>query len=136
MINKKWKWVAVDEGGYIYVFTNRPPMSKDRPVWMCAIGDCVRCDDFFSYEGDWKGSLHEIIHHEDGKIEFRKALPELKVDDPVFVRDFQDEDWTPRHFFRWTTDGRVMTFPHGTSSFTIKESDLFEPTTWEQYKLP
>ena len=136
MIDKKWMWVARDKNGGVYVFSSRPVVSDDRPVWRCEAGDFVRCDSLFSDQGDWKDSLHEIIHHEDGKIEFRKALPELKVDDPVLVLT-DTGSWLTRHFAGWSSDGDIITWEEGRTSFTSYVNKGFgSREVWREYKLP
>ena len=135
MIDKKWKWVAKDADDGIYLFQRRPIIIGTK--WSDAKEASYYVDsDLWTLHSAWKDSLHEIIHHEDGKIEFRKARPELKVDDPVLVREDPNDDWVPRHFCEWTTDGRVRAYPHGTTSFTAKDGGFDSPTTWEEYKLP
>lgn len=137
MIDKKWKWVAKDEDGSIWAYVERPFVGKDLHWHLDHCGD----EDVESFSilkidtADWKDSLHEIIHHEDGKIEFRKARPELKVDDPVFVRDSDRNEWLPRHFAQWEDTGDIEVWPYGHTSFTAQEDEEL-PVPYLQYKLP
>lgn len=132
MIDKKWKWVARDEDGRTFVFTKRPIAVG--PAWGCSPA-FLAVTDLFNLKDDWEESLHEIIHHEDGKIEFRKARPELKVDDPVFVRDRDGEGWKRRHFAQWGDTGGIEVWPYGHTSFTAPEDEEL-PVFYLQYKLP
>lgn len=44
-------------------------------------------------------------------------LYDLKVDDKVFVRDFENRDWYPRHFAEVKND-KIAVFINGKTSFT------------------
>ena len=93
MIDKKWKWLAKDADGVIYLYQRRPRIIgvtwSDSKDLTCSPESILWADIPFQ----WKDSLHEILHHEDGKIEFRKARPELKVDDPVLVKNNEGSQW-------------------------------------------
>lgn len=134
MIDKKWKWVAKDDSAQVFVFSVHPKMLEHR--WASSQGtDTILKTKMLVIEGNWQDSLHEIIHHEDGKIEFRKARPELKVDAPVWVRDTPTDNWKPRHFKNWTADGKIETWWGGLTSFTSSEERI-EYASWNEYKLP
>ena len=49
---------------------------------------------------------------------FRNARPDLKIDDPVWVR-FNDV-WKPRHFAGWDADGRMGIWAFGCTSHTTE----------------
>ena len=57
-------------------------------------------------------------------------LPDLPVDAPIMVRNYEDESWGHRHFAGWK-DGKVTTFMAGRTSFTEKIA-----IDWKQWRLP
>lgn len=63
----------------------------------------------------------------------RKARPDLKIDDPVWVQESTGR-WLPRHFAGWSDDGRIQAFGSGTTSHTnkIEGSGV---STWKFYYL-
>lgn len=135
MIDKKWKWVAKGKhAASMFIFKIKPDMSGENGPTSACYKDWKELSTtvFPLIEGDWKDSLHEIIHHEDGKIEFRKARPELKVDDPVLVRSNVEHGWVGRHFAGWTDQGRIVTWEAGRTSFTAVPNR----EVWKYYKLP
>ena len=134
MIDKKWKWVAKDKNGAVYVFTQRPKIEVGRISWTTpGEGGYEPSGPIFILDDDWKESLHEIIHHEDGKIEFRKVRPELKVDDPVLVKLRRSTQWSRRHFACWDEkNGLIRCWDEGRTSFTSEGIN----SVWDDYKLP
>ena len=134
MIDKKWKWVAKDSSSAIYVFTAKPVLLDYHEEWKPG-GECESCSRVLVINGNWKDSLHEIIHHEDGKIEFRKARPELKVDDPVLVRSNVAHGWVGRHFAGWDGDGHILVWDFGCTSFSATTNHA-KASPWPEYKLP
>lgn len=136
MIDKKWKWVAKDENNQTYLFIERPVLTKDNAllVWKTQHSNNWHpCNEIISLQDNFVDSLYEIIHHADGKIEFRKARPDLNVDDPVLVRVSENDEWVPRHFSGWDdSTGKIRTFDNGQTSFTAEQGS----SQWEQYKLP
>ena len=132
MIDKKWKWVAKDSSSAIYVFTAKPVLLDYHEEWKPG-GECESCSRVLVINGNWKESLHEIIHHEDGKIEFRKVRPELKVDDPVLVKLRIADRWSCRHFASWDKKtGLIRCWDDGRTSFTAEGIS----SVWDVYKLP
>lgn len=56
---------------------------------------------------------------------------DVPVDTKVFVKDFEDNEWIPRHFSHFE-NGYVFTFVNGATSFT---SNREETTSWRFAKL-
>lgn len=56
---------------------------------------------------------------------------DVPVDAKVFVKDFEDNEWIPRHFSHFE-NGDVFTFANGATSFT---SNREETTSWRFAKL-
>ena len=63
----------------------------------------------------------------------RKARPNLKIDEPVWVQD-RKGGWLPRHFAGWSDDGRIQVFLDGTTSHTGKIGAC-GVSTWKFYSL-
>lgn len=63
---------------------------------------------------------------------YEKKRPDLNVDDPIWVRDKDDDGWMPMHFKSWDTDG-VIVWSQGTTS----HSAVNELSTWlfREYSL-
>jgi len=56
---------------------------------------------------------------------------DLNVDDKVFVRHEESDNWTPRHFAQLKF-GKVFVFGLGRSSFTNEERDLASFKYWKK----
>lgn len=129
-IDKKWKWIAKDENGKVYVYENIPKMSEREwhgpdviflPIHIVGLNNIP-----------WKQSLHEIHHTEDGII-LTPFLSGLIVDDPVMVRNHKNDQWSCRHFAKWGVRGELLTWAHGVTSFTSQHGFT---TKWDYYRLP
>jgi hypothetical protein len=59
-----------------------------------------------------------------------QPLPDLPVDAPIMVRNYEYESWGHRHFAAWKY-GKVTTFMGGRTSFTENVT-----IDWEQWRLP
>lgn len=56
----------------------------------------------------------------------------VPVDTKVYVRDFENGFWIPRHFARFE-DGKIVTWNDGATSFSI--DDFNNVSKWNQGKL-
>lgn len=56
---------------------------------------------------------------------------DVPIDAKVFVKDFEDNEWIPRHFSHFEND-YVFTFVNGATSFTCTQD---ETTSWNFAKL-
>ena len=83
-IDKKWKWIAKDEVGLVYVYENIP--IKKEYTWERAKGSgAYNLAPVYPIELNsipWGQSLYEIRHTEDGII-LTPFLSDLIIDDPV-----------------------------------------------------
>lgn len=61
----------------------------------------------------------------------RNVWDDVPVDTKIFVKDFEDNEWIPRHFSHFE-NGYVMTFVNGGTSFTCTQD---ETTSWRFAKL-
>jgi hypothetical protein len=59
--------------------------------------------------------------------------PDLKIDDPVLVRDNADGKWLKKHFAGWSDDGRMQTWPYGGTSWSNEEELV--PHKWDHWKI-
>ena len=130
-IDKKWKWIAKDEDGRVYVYENMPKMSEQGWYGTSAALPCVRIIGLSNIH--WDQSLHEIRHTVDGIILIPSWKPSFIVDDPVMVKNFDDEQWMCRHFARWGVRGELLTWEYGTTSFTSQHGFTAK---WNYYRLP
>ncbi len=48
-----------------------------------------------------------------------KAKPNLEVDTKVFVRNFDNHNWTPRRFKKWSRCGKMVCYIASLTSFKI-----------------
>ena len=133
-IDKKWKWIAKDEDGKVYVYSRMP--QKQEVVWMLnsVLGGHFRTS---LYPIDlnnipWDQSLHEICHTEDG-IVLTPYRPDFAIDDPVMVRNNKEWKWERRHFAKWGVRGELLTWQHGATSFTSLHGFTAK---WKYYRLP
>ena len=60
-----------------------------------------------------------------------EPLPGLAVDAPVMVKDPGNSRWFKRHFAAWHSDGRIICWDNGCTSFTSKDQK-----SWEYWRLP
>ena len=133
-IDKKWKWVAKDENGLVYAYSGMPQkkeiswIRKSAHEWHCSVS--LYPTELNSIP--WDQSLHEIRHTEDG-ITFIPWRPSFIVDDPVMVRNHNNEQWSCRHFAKWGLRGELLTWGYGTTSFTSEHGFTAE---WKYYRLP
>ena len=68
----------------------------------------------------------EIVMNYEPKVDWTK----VPVDTKVLVRDYEEENWTKRHFSKYE-GGKIYTYPNGTSSFTNNG----ETISWNYCKL-
>ena len=84
-IDKKWKWIAKDGDGRVYVFDNIPKMSEQD--WYGPAAVALPSIHIIGLSNiPWDQSLHEIQHTDDGLI-LMPWRPRFIVDAPVMVRD-------------------------------------------------
>lgn len=59
---------------------------------------------------------------------------DFKVDDPVLVRDYEDEEWKKRYFAGVSDKGKPLTFPLGCTSWSSEEVNVRHG--WNYCKKP
>ena len=129
-IDKKWKWMAKDETGAMYMYEDIPKMRKQD--WYYQDGAAFLTIHIVGLSNiPWDQSLHEIRHTDDGLI-LMPWRPSFIVDDPVMVRNCEKCSWVRRHFAGWTDKGRIQAWDRGGTSFSSTEN----AKTWAYYRLP
>lgn len=133
-IDIRWKWMAKDDNGVVYVYEDIP-VKREHTWEREKISEAYRLASIYPIELNsipWDQSLHEIWHTEDGLI-LMPWRPNLVVDDPVMVRNCENEKWTCRHFAKWGLRGELLTWENGTTSFTSLHGFTAK---WVYYRLP
>ena len=131
-IDKKWKLMAMDKNGRVYEYKDMP-LNKEQ-VWRLGL-ELEAITSLYLVELNsipWDQSLHEIQHTDDGLI-LMPWRPSFIVDDPVMVRNCENNKWERRHFARWGAHGELLAWQHGATSFTSSHGLTVE---WSYYRLP
>lgn len=98
--------------------------SKDYPV-VGLIGNVTTAN--YTETGKYFTSGIDCAHD---LIEYNPAM-DLKIDQPLWVRDSANDGWEPRHFARVDKKGRVCCWAGGCTSHTSDEK--LESTVYWQY---
>lgn len=112
---------------------------KLEPVHVSAAGEIKRCAHSSCHScifhdkkfvSDCTGRYQEWLEKE-YKPEDYVDWSKVDIDTPVFVRDSEDEDWIPRHFYKFE-NGLLYAFQEGKTSFTSYELSCMN---WKHMKL-
>lgn len=116
----------------IAVTGNSIAVDKKGNFYRCSELDCEDCifsrveqDDSYCGEKIKKWSEQEYV---EPPVDWSK----VPVDTKVYVRDFDNGFWIPRHFARFE-DGKIVTWNDGATSFSI--DDFNNVSKWNQGKL-
>jgi hypothetical protein len=107
-------WVAEDENRKQYFYSEKP---KEIDCSFMNMGPVMELQSRLDLGSDWRKSLRRVINNK-----VQEPRPELKIDDPVLVKDSEGEPWRKRHFAGWDKSGKVKVFLHGKTSFSIENS--------------
>lgn len=120
-----WRYIVGGDGTFVYVTKNEPFIFSGMYK---ANGDKYRCIEIIS------GTLPSLetcdvinIAEELGIIDWRN----VKVDTPVLVRDFENQDWKKRHF-AFFDDELIYTWDGGATSWSVKNKGAMP---WKYAKL-
>lgn len=124
IIDKKWRWLAMDKSGKWFFFNEKPKIRLASSIWLsiwdsCDEGTMVDRTILNSFpDFPWKESLHQRIDDDGDNSYWEKVvtLPDLKVDDPVWV--FCKGTWLSRHFKCWDMNSHMVAFSGGMTSHT------------------
>jgi hypothetical protein len=125
-IHSKYKWIAKDQCGSWFVYTDKPIIREYywRPKHDSGPGSAHVPIEVPELKGvDWKSCCFELV---DGKIKI-----DIKKDDPLLVRDSR-RDFVKRHFHSFNVDGSINCYQNGTTSWSNENGT----TTWQEWKLP
>lgn len=107
-------------------------VDKKGNFYRCSELDCEDCifsrvelDESYCGEKTKKWSEQEYV---ETPVDWLK----VPVDTKVYVRDFDNGFWIPRHFARFE-DGKIVTWNDGATSFSI--DDFNNVSKWNQGKL-
>lgn len=107
-------------------------VDKKGNFYRCSELDCEDCifsrvelDESYCGEKTKKWSEQEYV---ETPVDWLK----VPVDTKVYVRDFDNGFWIPRHFARFE-DGKIVTWNDGVTSFSI--DDFNNVSKWNQGKL-
>lgn len=108
--------IAVDEKGNLY-------KCSELKCDDCIFGDLGDCRSCYERVKEW--SEQEYV---EPPVDWSK----VPVDTKVYVRDFDNGFWIPRHFARFE-DGKIVTWNDGATSFSI--DDFNNVSKWNKGKL-
>jgi len=105
-------------------------------VWDCEVQTPERAIFIaYDYVSDCEEFRYFVSNGRDNDVYkyCRPARPELKVDDPVWVREFSEAEWCPRHFSDWDDDGKIRCWEEGKTSHSSEIKDRVK-VAWSQYR--
>ena len=120
-----WRYIVGGDATFVYITKNKPFILDGM---YRANGDKYRCIDLIN------GMLPSLevcdvmnIAEELGIVDWSK----VKVDTPVLVRDFENQDWKKR-YFAFFDDELIYTWDGGATSWSVKNKDAIP---WKYAKL-
>lgn len=123
-----WRYIVADKYDNVYLTNEKPSMFDD--VDEVRISSCKK---YIGITGVMaalpKLSANEVfdIAEELGIVDWSK----VKVDTPVLVRDFENQDWKKR-YFAFFDDELIYTWDGGATSWSVKNKDAIP---WKYAKL-
>lgn len=75
ILDKKWKYIAKDSDDNTWIFSDKPVFKPDHKRWAADSGETFNIGDNHLTDFTPEDSLHEIIHHKDSSISFKKVKP-------------------------------------------------------------
>ena len=123
-----WRYIVADKYDNMYLTNEKPSMFDD--VDEVRISSCKK---YIGITGVMaalpKLSANEVfdIAEELGIVDWSK----VKVDTPVLVRDFENQDWKKR-YFAFFDDELIYTWDGGATSWSVKNKDAIP---WKYAKL-
>lgn len=121
-----WKYYVKSVGGIAFVTTKRPVMNDG--ILDINSGGHVKCINNISKIMP-QIERNEVLNiaEELGIVDWSK----VKVDTPVLVRDFENQDWKKR-YFAFFDDELIYTWDGGATSWSVKNKDAIP---WKYAKL-
>ena len=123
-----WRYIVADNYDNIYLTNEKPVMFDD--VDEVRISSCekrIGATGFIKILPKLKPNEVFSIEEELGIVDWSK----VKVDTPVLVRDFENQDWKKR-YFAFFDDELIYTWDCGATSWSVKNKDAIP---WKYAKL-
>lgn len=123
-----WRYIVANKYDNIYLTNEKPSMFDD--VDEVRISSCKKCIGITGIMAALpKLSANEVfdIAEKLGIVDW----PKVKVDTPVLVRDFENQDWKKR-YFAFFDDELIYTWDGGATSWSVKNKDAIP---WKYAKL-
>ncbi len=95
-------------------------------IGLVSSGNSDESAEFFTSEGD-----HDIS---DWSLVEVTPYDGYQIDDPVMVRDHDDQEWNRRHFAGVSPEGLAVTWSWGKTSWTARRPD--ERENWSECRRP
>lgn len=123
-----WRYIVANKYDNIYLTNEKPSMFDD--VDEVRISSCKK---YIGITGVM-ASLPKLSANEVFDIAEKLGIvdwPKVKVDTPVLVRDFENQDWKKR-YFAFFDDELIYTWDGGATSWSVKNKDAIP---WKYAKL-
>nr|DAP39655.1 MAG TPA: hypothetical protein [Caudoviricetes sp.] len=128
LYDEGWRYIVADNFENIFLTGEKPSMYDD--VDEVRISSCKKCIGAYSIARILpKLKSNEVFSIEEklGIIDWSK----VKVDTPVLVRDFENQDWKKR-YFAFFDDELIYAWDGGATSWSVKNKDAIP---WKYAKL-
>lgn len=123
-----WRYIVADNYDNIYLTNEKPSMFDDvDKVRISSCEKCIGATGFIKILPKLKANEVFSIAEELGIVDWSK----VKVDTPVLVRDFENQDWKKR-YFAFFDDELIYTWDGGATSWSVKNKDAIP---WKYAKL-
>ena len=123
-----WRYIVANKYDNIYLTNEKPSMFDD--VDEVIISSCKK---YIGITGVM-AALPKLSANEVFDIAEKLGIvdwPKVKVDTPVLVRDFENQDWKKR-YFAFFDDELIYTWDGGATSWSVKNKDAIP---WKYAKL-
>lgn len=123
-----WRYIVANKYDNIYLTNEKPSMFDD--VDEVRISSCKK---YIGITGVM-AALPKLSANEVFDIAEKLGIvdwPKVKVDTPVLVRDFENQDWKKR-YFAFFDDELIYTWEGGATSWSVKNKDAIP---WKYAKL-
>ena len=123
-----WRYIVANKYDNIYLTNEKPSMFDD--VDEVRISSCKK---YIGITGVM-AALPKLSANEVFDIAEKLGIvdwPKVKVDTPVLVRDFENQDWKKR-YFAFFDDELIYTWDGGATSCSVKNKDAIP---WKYAKL-
>ena len=124
-----WRYIVADNFENVFLTGEKPSMYDD--VDEVRISSCEKCIGAYSIATILpKLKANEVFSIEEklGIVDWSK----VKVDTPIYVRAFENNAWSKRHF-AFYKDGRVYSWLSGATSWSSDENN--DVISWNYAKL-